>query len=125
MQGCSDDGFKEFRSWLVSKGRTVYEAVLAEPDRLAEITSLPVSPEPELGDWPMLAELDLIQLELLGAFESPDSVDTARLSGIQTGWEHGPPETLCVAWEESDVALSARYPRLWKLYRPGGKRSRG
>ena len=34
--GCSDDGFEYFRRWLVSRGRDVYEAALADPDSLAQ-----------------------------------------------------------------------------------------
>ena len=33
--GCSDDGFDYFRAWLISQGRAVYEAALANPDSLA------------------------------------------------------------------------------------------
>jgi hypothetical protein len=32
----STDAFQDFRSWLVSRGRAVYEASLADPDSLAE-----------------------------------------------------------------------------------------
>jgi hypothetical protein len=35
--GCSDDGFEYFRGWLVAQGRATYEAVVASPDRLAEL----------------------------------------------------------------------------------------
>lgn len=34
--GCSDDGFDYFCDWLISRGRTVYEAVLDDPQRLAD-----------------------------------------------------------------------------------------
>lgn len=37
--GCSDDGFADFRGWLISKGEQTFEAVLADPDTLAEIVS--------------------------------------------------------------------------------------
>ena len=30
----SDDGFRDFRCWLVSRGRAVYEATLRDPDSL-------------------------------------------------------------------------------------------
>lgn len=30
--GCSDDSFDAFRGWLISQGRQVFEARLAEPD---------------------------------------------------------------------------------------------
>ncbi|MEZ4456519.1 MAG: DUF4240 domain-containing protein [Gemmatimonadales bacterium] len=33
--GCSDDGFIDFRYGLISHGRRVYEAALADPDSLA------------------------------------------------------------------------------------------
>jgi len=33
--GCSDDGFIDFRAWLISRGKRVFEAALAEPDSLA------------------------------------------------------------------------------------------
>jgi hypothetical protein len=33
--GCSDDGFTDFRSWLISMGREVYEQAIANPDSLA------------------------------------------------------------------------------------------
>jgi len=34
--GCSDDGFDYFRGWLIAKGRTYYEAALADPVRAAD-----------------------------------------------------------------------------------------
>ena len=39
--GCSDDGFEYFRRWLVTRGRTVYEAALADPDSLAPLDGQP------------------------------------------------------------------------------------
>jgi len=35
--GCSDDGFIDFRSWLVLQGREVFQAALADPDSLADV----------------------------------------------------------------------------------------
>lgn len=34
---CSDDGFIDFRSWLISQGRDVYMRVIQDPDSLAEV----------------------------------------------------------------------------------------
>jgi hypothetical protein len=34
--GCSDDGFDYFRGWLIAKGRSYYEAALADPVRAAD-----------------------------------------------------------------------------------------
>lgn len=35
--GCGDDGFLDFRSWLVAQGKEVYLAALKDPDSLAEV----------------------------------------------------------------------------------------
>lgn len=35
--GCGDDGFLDFRSWLVAQGKEVYLAALKNPDFLAEV----------------------------------------------------------------------------------------
>ena len=35
--GCSDDSFSDFRATLVSQGREVYEAALADPESLADL----------------------------------------------------------------------------------------
>jgi hypothetical protein len=34
--GCSDDGFDYFRSWLLGQGQAIWQAVLADPDSLAD-----------------------------------------------------------------------------------------
>jgi len=35
--GASDDGFEYFRRWMVSRGRTVFERLLARPDDLPDL----------------------------------------------------------------------------------------
>ena len=35
--GCSDDGFQDFRRWLISSGERVYREALANPDSLGEL----------------------------------------------------------------------------------------
>ena len=37
--GCSDDGFIDFRAWLIAQGREVYFAALADPDSLADVVA--------------------------------------------------------------------------------------
>jgi hypothetical protein len=34
--GCSDDGFMDFRAWLISKGEKVYENALKDPETLVK-----------------------------------------------------------------------------------------
>lgn len=35
--GCTDDGFIDFRGWLIAQGREVYMAALKDPDSLADV----------------------------------------------------------------------------------------
>jgi hypothetical protein len=35
----SDDGYHDFRCWLVSRGRVAFEAALADPDSLSEVVT--------------------------------------------------------------------------------------
>lgn len=35
--GCSDDGFIDFRAWLIAQGKEIYMAALADPDSLSEV----------------------------------------------------------------------------------------
>ncbi|MEU0188010.1 DUF4240 domain-containing protein [Streptomyces sp. NPDC006207] len=38
--GCSDDGFDYFRGWLIAQGRTVFEQITADADRLADVPAV-------------------------------------------------------------------------------------
>ncbi|MQA40364.1 DUF4240 domain-containing protein [Rugamonas aquatica] len=48
-EGCSDDGFKYFRDWLISEGEKRFKEAVANPDSLASV-----------------ARLDHFELELFG-----------------------------------------------------------
>jgi hypothetical protein len=37
---CSDDGFEDFRLWLIGRGRGVYENAVVSPDSLAEAAEI-------------------------------------------------------------------------------------
>lgn len=37
LDGCTDDGFIDFRGWLIAQGRDVYMAALKDPDTLADV----------------------------------------------------------------------------------------
>lgn len=50
----SDDGFIDFRQWLVGQGRSVYFAALKEPDSLADA--------PSYQDW------EFVSLPLMGGY---------------------------------------------------------
>ena len=41
--GCSDDGFLDFKGWLISQGEKVFEAAVANPESLAKVV--------KVGQW--------------------------------------------------------------------------
>lgn len=38
-KGCTDDGFIDFRGWLIAQGREVYMAALKDPNSLADVSA--------------------------------------------------------------------------------------
>lgn len=38
--GCSDDGFTDFRAWLIAQGKDVYEKALVEPEILVDLIKM-------------------------------------------------------------------------------------
>ena len=100
--GCSDDGFDYFRSWLISRGRAVYEAAIANPDTLAAVT------DPERDDYEFedLLYIPLIAYEELTGEEMPP-IDF-----------HWPSEPRGQHWGlDDDEQVSKRLPMLAKAYR--------
>jgi hypothetical protein len=54
--GCSDDGFIDFRYWLISCGRAVAEAALADPGTLADLALSPDAASFELFGYEPIDE---------------------------------------------------------------------
>ncbi len=97
--GCSDDGFEYFRLWVISRGRKVYEAAMANPDNLIDY----------IDDD---AEMDFFEFELfwyvaLEAFEEAvdadlyDYVDDDNFKtcegnypNFEFNWEEDEPESM-------------------------------
>ena len=97
--GCSDDGFEYFRLWVISRGRKVYEAAMANPDNLIDY----------IDDD---AEMDFFEFELfwyvaLEAFEESvdaelyDYVDDDNFKtcegnypNFEFNWEEDEPESM-------------------------------
>lgn len=97
--GCSDDGFEYFRLWVISRGRKVYEAAMANPDNLIDY----------IDDD---AEMDFFEFELfwyvaLEAFEEAvdaelyDYIDDDNFKtregnypNFEFNWEEDEPESM-------------------------------
>jgi Protein of unknown function (DUF4240) len=99
--GCSDDCFRDFRSYLISLGREPYEAALRDPDSLA-----PVVQDAETGDW---ENADSVAGD---AYESAVGEDIPADDSDLSGEPSGEP------WDDEDQdALVQRYPRLAERFR--------
>ena len=103
--GCSDDGFRDFRAWLVGRGRHPYEAALKNPDTLADI--LDGDPVDGFG-------LDAAAVRVYEA-KTGMSDFYERLDREEKDLPPPPPEG--PDWDFDDEAeLRRRFPKLCHLY---------
>lgn len=103
--GCSDDGFHDFRVWLIGRGRHPYEAALKNPDSLADI----LDGEPVTGFGLDVAAVRVYE----DATNQDDFYD--RLERFETDNPPPPPEG--DDWDFDDEAEMRRhFPRLSRLY---------
>jgi hypothetical protein len=103
--GASDDSFDYFRCWLISKGRVVFEKVLADPDGLADL----VAPDPG-------GPLDFEEFAYVARKVWDEKVGrTGRKmpSTATTMYSHPPSGT---KFEEDPAYLATRYPKLWRRF---------
>jgi hypothetical protein len=104
--GCSDDGFTDFRSWLVLQGNKVYHTAIKDPDSLANVDVRPDDAAWECYPGPT-------------AFEKATGKDAdAFYAALEA--QHGPlpkqPE-LGEGWDFEDTdEMNERYPKLSKKY---------
>jgi hypothetical protein len=98
--GCSDDGFMDFRYWLVSMGREVYEAAMADPESLVDVA---YAPGIEVCAFEGFGYIAQRVLEVEGV---PDPVESSD-------FEH-PHEPAGERWEDDD--LPKRFPKLWAKF---------
>jgi hypothetical protein len=103
--GCSDDCFRDFRVWLVGRGRHAYEAALKNPDSLADI----LDGEPVDGFGLDMAAVRVYE-EKTGRSDFYE-----RLDRIEEELPPPPPEGEDFDFEDENE-LRRRYPRLCHLY---------
>jgi Protein of unknown function (DUF4240) len=93
--GCSDDCFRDFRSYVISLGRGPYERALRDPDSLASVAQ-----DAESGDW---ENADDVAPDVYSSVTGHDfPLDDSDLSGTPAGT----PLVL------DRAALIRRYPQL-------------
>jgi hypothetical protein len=103
--GASDDGFEYFRRWLISKGRSVFEHVLASPDDLADLLVDDVEGVLEFEEFAYVAG------NVWGQ-RTGKSLDEFAPSGL-TLLGADPQGT---PFEDDEAFLSARYPKLSRRF---------
>lgn len=105
MGGASDDGFEYFRVWMISRGRTFFEAAQSQPDELA--TLIP----DEFDDVPEFETLAYVASEVWAAKtgKAPNEMPT-QPPMVYSKEPSGTP------WKENEQELKARYPKLWKRF---------
>ena len=94
--GCSDDGFRYFRDWLISEGEAVFEAALADPDGLADV-----------------AQDDEFGLESFG-YVAAEVYEQMTDAPLPRGSVTDPASPIGQEWDEDD--LSALFPRLARRF---------
>jgi Protein of unknown function (DUF4240) len=103
--GCSDDGFHDFRAWLIGRGRHVYESALKNPDTLADV--LDGEPVSEFGLDVAAAR---VYEETTGKDDFYDRLDRAEA-------DLPPPPPEGIDWDfEDETEMRSRFPRLFRLY---------
>lgn len=105
MGGCSDDGFADFRSWLISNGREFFEAASKEPETLAELIPQSTTVAPEYEEFAYIAAETWAAKTGRSFSEMPRTTTQAYVDGPT-----GEP------FEEDEASLSERYPALWRRF---------
>jgi hypothetical protein len=101
--GASDDGFEYFQRWLISKGRKVFEAALADPDSLGDLIVLG-SGECEFEEFAYVAGSVCAEKtgKDLASFPYTGAPPAAQPSGTP--------------FKEDPGYLAKRYPKLWARF---------
>jgi len=103
--GCSDDGFDYFRGWLMTRGRGVFEAAVADPDSLADVVTVDDLYEVECED--LLGAAWEAHQQLTGGV-LPSGSGREPLPDLGDGWDF-----------DDENEMRRRYPRISALVDQG------
>ncbi|AKG71409.1 TPA: DUF4240 domain-containing protein [Serratia fonticola] len=104
--GCSDDGFMDFRDWLISRGQSVYEAALINPDSLADIVDGEEEGQHEGYSYLVGRIIEELHPEYEKALFEQTSYKTIKFPSEPSG----------TAWEDDEETLAKLCPRLFAMY---------
>ena len=97
---CSDDGFMDFRGWLIGRGQQVYEAALKDPDSLAR--AVDADEDCQVEGYQYIAQ------QVWEDKTGKDGLDFPVAEGTH------PAERLGTPWKNED--LPQKLPELWKTF---------
>ncbi|MFE0579514.1 MULTISPECIES: DUF4240 domain-containing protein [unclassified Streptomyces] len=108
--GCSDDGFDYFRGWLLTQGRAVFDAAVADPDSLAEHPAVREAAAEGLELWDEEAlSIAWTAYESATGRELPAESFTIGYPPLDPAWDFD---------FDDDAELATRLPRLSALFGP-------
>ena len=103
--GCSDDGFSDFRAWLISQGQDFFERTLNEPDSLVGFDETQLLERGTYSNLGFIAET--LYAQRTGECYMPAPLDEAgKKIDMGQGWDF-----------DNRSEMEKRYPRLFKKYR--------
>jgi hypothetical protein len=102
--GCSDDGFLDFRAWLISRGKRIYEDALRDPETLARVVSSDAGEECQFEGFQYVARTawENKTKDRLGAFPVTEITQPDKPTGAP--------------WSEAGDDLKRRFPKLWRKF---------
>jgi hypothetical protein len=109
MNGCGDDGFQEFREWLVGRGKEAYENAIKDPETLVNVLEASQVIFPTL----LCPAMDAYE-KITGKDMPPNPREWPELQGRTT---------INIDKEETELLteISARFPKLtakfWEWWR--------
>lgn len=99
--GCSDDGFMDFRAWLIAKGKRVYENALRDPETLLRV----------MKESDGNGQFEGFQYVAMDVWEGKTGKSQDDFPGHE--------QQVAIAgepWQESGDDLRRRFPKLWKKF---------
>jgi hypothetical protein len=99
--GCSDDGFTDFRSWLISMGRDVYVAALRDPESLVDV-----------ADASGVETTSFEEFQYVPTQVYEDKTEKR----MPNGEGRHAAEPAGAEWQEDSDELARRWPKLWAKY---------
>jgi hypothetical protein len=102
--GCSDDGFLDFRGWLISRGERVYEEALRNPETLAQVVNAEAGDECQYEGFQYVAR------------EAWENKTRNRQGDFPAGEITQPDKPAGERWSEEGDDLARRFPKLWRKF---------